>query len=106
MEPSTTVIVEQQPQGQLPRATDPIINIRNCKLLDRIDNVMRDCHDGPASKPRPQTAKGDLVEYAAQSDEDRAKALDNLICECIQDESFVTLMEDVEGAWKRIGLGF
>lgn len=100
----TTTIPEQPLQTQPPQITDPIINISSHGLLDSIDNFMRKYHDLPAPKPH-QTAKEQLAEYAAQSDEDRAKAVDNMICEYIKNEDFGKLMDDVEGSWKRIGLG-
>ena len=100
-----TAISEHSLQAQPPQATDPLINIRNHELLDTIDNFMRKYHDLATPKPPPQTAKEHLAEYAAQSDEDRARAIDNMICTCLEDENFGKLMEDVEGAWKRIGLG-
>ena len=86
--------------------TFPLINISSSNLLDSIDNFMRRYHELPVAKPLPKTAKEHLAEFAAQSDEDLAKAIDNMICECIKDENFGRLMEGVEGAWKRIGLGF
>lgn len=102
----TTSIPEQNPQEQPGQATDLRISITNHKLLDTIDNLMRKYHDMPAPKPPPQTAKEHLAESAARSDEGRAKAIDNVICECLKDESFEMLMDNVEGAWKTIGLGF
>ena len=105
-EAPTSAVAEQQPQEQPPQVISPLINISNHDLLDTIDNFMRKYHDLPAPRPPPQTAKEHLAEYAAQNDEDRAKAIDNKICECIKDENFGKLMDDVEGAWKRIGLGF
>lgn len=101
----TTAIPEQPVQAKSSQTTDPLIDISSPNLLDSIDNFMRRYHDLPATKPPPKTAQEHLAEFAAQSDEDRAKAIDNQICECIKDENFGRLMEDVEGAWKRIGLG-
>ena len=90
-------------QAQLPNPV--LLSINAEELLSSVDTWIRKYHDLPAPKP-PQTAKDHLAVYAAQSDEDRAKAIDNLICECLQDENFGKLVEDVEGAWRRIGLGF
>ena len=98
-------VTEEAPQAQQPKATDPLVNIANCALLESIDDLMRKYHDLPAPRYSSRTSKDYLADYAAQDEEDRVKALDNLICKCIQDESFVKLMEDIEGAWKRIGLG-
>lgn len=76
------------------------------ELLDSVDGWIRKFNNLPAPPQPPQTAKELLAEYAKQSDEARAKAIDNLICEYLEDENFVKLVEDVEGAWRRIGLGF
>ena len=98
-------VTEQAPLAQQPEATGPLTKIANYALLESIDDLMRKYHEVPAPRSSSRTSKDYLADYAAQDEEDRVKALDNLICKCIQDESFVKLMEDVEGAWKRIGLG-
>ena len=102
----TTTVPKQAPQVQPPQATDVLVNIANRDLLDSIDNLVRKYHDLPAPEPPPRSAEEHLAEYAAQSDDDRAKAIDNMICKYINDENFWKLMDDVEGSWKRIGLGF
>ena len=84
--------------------TDPLINTSSRNLLETIDNLMRRYHDPPAPKAPSRTSQDCLAEYAAQSEADRVKAIDDLIHECIKDENFTKLMEDVEGAWKSIGL--
>jgi hypothetical protein len=76
------------------------------ELLDSVDGWIRKFNNLPAVPNQTQTAKGLRAEYAKQSDKARAEAIDNLICECLEDENFIKLAEDVEGAWKRIGLGF
>ena len=76
------------------------------ELLDSVDGWIRKFNNLPAVPKQSQTAKELRAEYAKQSDEARAEAIDNLICECLEDENFIKLAEDVEGAWKRIGLGF
>ena len=103
--PLRKTVTEQGPQAQQSQATDQLTRITNYALLESIDDLMRKYHEPPAPRSSSQTSKDYLAEYAAQDEEDRVKALDNLICHCIQDESFVKLMEDIEGAWKRIGLG-
>lgn len=99
-----TAVPKQLLPEQLPQGIDPRFIIRNHDLLDTIDNFIRKYHDLPAPKPSLQTAKEQLAEYAAQSEEDRARALDDMICTCLEDESFGTLMEDIEKAWKGVGL--
>ena len=46
-----------------------------------------------------------LAEWAAQSPEDRAAALDEFMIAHLDDPSFTTLCEDVENCWRRIALG-
>ena len=47
----------------------------------------------------------DLNNYAAQSDEDRAAALDDFIIANLENPAFTALCEDVEKCWRRIALG-
>ncbi len=91
--------------GQLTQAAPSLSNIAPTEFLDSLDGWIRKYENLPAPKP-PQTAKEQLAKYAKHSDEDRAKAIDNMICECLEDENFIKLVEDVEGAWRRIGLDF
>ncbi|KAI9714160.1 MAG: hypothetical protein M1812_006488 [Candelaria pacifica] len=58
-----------------------------------------------AGRPPPMQAQ-DLSTYAAQSDEDRAAQIDNMICDLIMDDNFLKLREDVENSWRRIALGY
>ena len=81
-------------------------SVTPAELLDSVDGWIRKYNSLTALPKPPQSAKEHLGEYAKHSDEERAKAIDNLICECLQDENFGKLVEDVEGAWRRIGLGF
>ena len=101
-------IPECQHREELPEATDPLIptavNTRHQGLLDSIDNKLRQFRDITTPKSGPQTGKDQLAEYAAQSD-DNAKILDSFICECIKNDDFWELMDDIERSWKRIGLG-
>ncbi|KAI9818791.1 MAG: hypothetical protein M1827_007611 [Pycnora praestabilis] len=46
-----------------------------------------------------------LAAYAAQSDQDRLVAIDDMICQNLMDDNFLQLCEDVENSWRRIGLG-
>ena len=101
----TTAVPEQPLLEQPPHATDPHSEIRNHDLLDTIDNFTRKYHDFPAPKPPPQTTKEQLAEYAAQSDEERERTIENMMRTCLEDETFSKLMEDVEKVWKKIGMG-
>lgn len=57
-----------------------------------------------ATRPPPNT-NNSLAAYAAQSDEDRLAAVDTFLCQNLMDDDFLTLCEDVERSWLRIGLG-
>ncbi|KAK0515136.1 hypothetical protein JMJ35_002515 [Cladonia borealis] len=80
-------------------------DMKPAELLDSLHGWIQKYHHLPAPEP-PKTSKDHLAEYAKHSDEERAKAIDKLICDCLQDENFHKLVEDLEGTWKRIGLGF
>lgn len=46
-----------------------------------------------------------LANYAGLPPAERLALLDNYFCERMEDEGFVSLCEDVEACWRRIGLG-
>ncbi len=46
-----------------------------------------------------------LKTYAMQSDDQRRAALDSFIFKSLDSEEFLTLVEDMEVNWARIGLG-
>ena len=93
--------VEQQ-KGPLGSAFS---DMKPAELLDSLHGWIQKYHHLPAPEP-PKTSKDHLAEYAKHSDEERVKAIDTLICDCLQDENFHKLVEDLEGTWRRIGLGF
>ncbi|KAL9127554.1 MAG: hypothetical protein Q9217_003596 [Psora testacea] len=76
------------------------------EVMASLDTWIRKYHHLTAPSQPLMTDKDQLANYAAQSDEERSKIIDNMICECLQDENFGKLAEDVERSWKRIGLGF
>ena len=75
------------------------------EVMDRLDHWVRRYQDLPVPQ-RPQTASENLAAYAAQPEETRMAVIDDMIVECLGDENFIKLVEDVEKSWKRIGLGF
>ena len=83
----------------------PTIEISPEDYMNRLDEWVRNYQHLPAPEPRPKP-NSDLADYAAQSEEDRLAILDTMICECLEDQNFVKLVEDVDKSWKRIGLGF
>lgn len=88
-----------------PRCLSSTGEISPEEYMGRLDNWVRSYQDLPAPKPC-QSPLSDLAPYAAQSEEDRLAVIDDMICEYLEDENFVKLVEDVEKSWKRIGLGF
>ncbi|KAF2139376.1 uncharacterized protein K452DRAFT_360606 [Aplosporella prunicola CBS 121167] len=48
---------------------------------------------------------GDIRTYATLPDDNRINILDEFFAECIADDDFLTLCEDVNSCWRRIGLG-
>ncbi len=97
----SSLTVEQQ-KGPLGSAFS---DIKPAELLDSLHDWIQKYHHLPAPEP-PKTSKDHLAEYAKHSEEERVKAIDKLICDCLQDENFHRLVEDLEGTWRRIGLGF
>lgn len=100
-EKSSSLPVEQQ-KGPLGSA---LSDVKPAELLDSLHGWIQKYHHLPAPEP-PRTSKDHLAEYAKHSDAERAKAIDKLICDCLEDENFYKLVEDLEGTWRRIGLGF
>lgn len=45
-----------------------------------------------------------LRNYAAQSDEDRLAVLNNFFADCVGNDDFIKLLEDVEGCWRRVAV--
>lgn len=84
-------------------------NIAPEEYMDRLDHWVRKYQDLPAPKPMVKstsTKKDQLAAYAAQTEDERLEALDNMICDYLDDENFVKLVEDMDKSWRRIGLGF
>lgn len=88
-----------------PKCLSSVGEISPEEYMSRLDEWVRSYQDLPAPKPRPSPLS-DLTAYAAQSEEDRLAVIDDMICEYLEDENFIKLVEDVEKSWKRIGLGF
>ncbi|KAL8925315.1 MAG: hypothetical protein Q9208_003605 [Pyrenodesmia sp. 3 TL-2023] len=83
-------------------------NVPPEEYMDRLDHWVRKYQDLPAPKPtvKPSTDKEQLAAYVAQPEPERLAALDSMICDYLDDENFVKLVEDMDKSWRRIGLGF
>lgn len=75
------------------------------EYLTALDDWIRKYHNLPAPAA-PKSDKERLAEYAAKPDGERKKIIDNMVLECLQDENFMKLCQDVERSWKRVCLGF
>ncbi|KAG7007591.1 hypothetical protein G7Y79_00009g027000 [Physcia stellaris] len=82
-----------------------IEEISPSEFMSSLEGFVREYQHLPAPRPQP-TAAEDLAAYAAQPDEVRQAVIKDLILECLGDENFVKLAEDVDAEWRRIGLGF
>ncbi len=74
-------------------------------IMDRLDHWVRKHQDLLVPK-QAQDAAENLAAYAAQPEETRLGVIDDMIVECLGDENFIKLVEDVDKSWRRIGLGF
>ena len=82
--------------------SNPLLaNINPAEFLDSLEGWIQVHHDLPAPKA-PVTAKDQLAEYASKGEVERHKIIDNMICECLRDENFGKLCDDLEEHWKRI----
>ncbi|KAL8905081.1 MAG: hypothetical protein Q9207_002855 [Kuettlingeria erythrocarpa] len=88
--------------------TNDFENVPPEEYMDRLDHWVRKYQDLPTPKPtiKPSTDKEQLAAYVAQPEKERLAALDNMICDYLDDENFVKLVEDMDKSWRRIGLGF
>jgi len=94
-------------QGPTPGTAPPpnplLAGIRPEDYMTSLDKWIREYHDLPAPQP-PVTAKDQLAAWAAQTEEKRSKSIDNMICECLGDDNFIKMVEELERHWKRVGL--
>ncbi|MCJ1463892.1 hypothetical protein MMC07_002501 [Pseudocyphellaria aurata] len=79
-------------------------DVEPAEIMARLDSWVREYQHLPAPRPMEPTSEN-LTKYAAQSKEERMTIIDDMICECLGDENFVKLVEDVRQSWRRIGMG-
>lgn len=79
-------------------------DVEPAEIMARLDSWVREYQHLPAPRPMEPTSEN-LTTYAAQSKEERMTIIDDMICECMGDENFVKLVEDVGQSWRRIGMG-
>jgi hypothetical protein len=71
--------------------------------LDRIDTAMTSAAN--ATLHSRVSDQDSLADYAAMKYEERMAVIEKLIVEGVDDENFITLCEDVQSCWQRIGFG-
>lgn len=81
-------------ESQSPLSTPPTSDIHNYRAA-------------PGKSPANPTTQvnEDLAAYAMQSNEGRRAALNEFIFKCLGDDNFLTLLEDMETCYARVGLG-
>lgn len=90
--------VEQTPQ--VPRVQNTLHTQDNLTTSNSNDN--------PASKPNNKLTgltEDHLAQYLSSPTAERIAFLENWMCELIDDDSFMTLCEDVDGTWRRFAFG-
>ena len=97
--------VPEKPLSVLGKFAKDFENISPEEYMDRLDHWVREYQDLPAPKSL-QSEKEKMAEYAARPEEERVMVIDQMIMECLEDENFGKLVEDVEKSWKRVALGF
>lgn len=105
IEPSTNPKPHPGSSKTLNKAPNVFEDVEPAEFMARLDGWVREYQHLPAPRPRAATSEN-LAAYAAQSKEERMMIIDDMICECLGDENFVKLAEDVGESWRRIGLGF
>ena len=98
-------IAQAAPASPTSRSNPFLTPIQPVEFMASLDTWIRNYHHLPCPISG-FTAADHLAEYAGRNDEERSQVIENMICECLQDENFGKLAEDVERTWRRIGLGF
>lgn len=104
-EPPTNPKSHPGPSKTPSQAPNVFEDVEPAEFMARLDGWVREYQHLPAPRPLEATSEN-LAAYAAQSKEERMMIIDDMICECLGDENFVKLVEDVGESWRRIGLGF
>lgn len=110
--PPQVLAPQSSPSQQAPRPPNPLLTpISPTEILTSFDHWIRMFHDLPdpnsnaPSEAPSSKAKDQLVVFAGKSEEERARIVDEMVCECLRNENFGTFVDAVEGSWRRVGLG-
>lgn len=95
-----------RPQGPTEQTKNTADNEVSDEYFARIDAFVQKYHNRPAAEAYFENAGTDLAAFAALPEAERLAVIDAEIIDCIGDDNFLQLCEDVEKSWKRIALGF
>lgn len=95
-----------RPKNPTEQITNPKDNEVSDEYFARIDAFVQKHHSRSLADAYFGSAAADRAAFAALPEAERLAAIDAEIMECIMDDNFVQLCEDVEKSWKRIALGF
>ena len=100
----------QSHPGQPKNPTEQFTHPKDYQVPDeyftRIDAFVQKHHNRPLAETYFDNAAADRAAFAALPEAERLAAIDTQIMECVLDDGFLQLCEDVEKSWKRIALGF
>ncbi|KUM59783.1 hypothetical protein ACN42_g7350 [Penicillium freii] len=114
-EASQSLLLYEEPTAS--QQTAPVCEFtEQTPLVPRVQNTPHSHYnltnsnpnDNPASKSNnkaPGPAEDQLAQYLSSPTAERIAFLENWMCELIDDDSFMTLCEDVDGTWRRFAFG-
>ena len=105
----TKTVIEESPAEANMSLAEPskatAADITPDELMTSLDTWIRKFQNLPVPQPANNLTDA-LAEYASKDDQERARVINNMICDCLENENFGKLVADVENTWMRIGLGF
>ncbi|KAI4115329.1 MAG: hypothetical protein LQ345_004056 [Seirophora villosa] len=112
LSPAASTPQPPQPPTTIPPHSPTNLTTSQQNLITHLSQILQNFHNPPPPPQAPtpalpptSTDATQLAAYAAQPEAERLRALEEKVCELVQEEGFVRLVEDVERVWVRIGLG-
>lgn len=98
------------PSSTLGRPSSAVTDKAEITRRKAASSIARDHQDDPethrlADLIRTSTRSRDLQSYTTQPQDVRGNLLNEFFVECIEDDDFQLLCQDVASSWRRIGLG-
>ena len=95
--------IKTSPPNQEPPMTTQGFALDEC--ISRLGQWIKHNNDKPTSPIIPEKG-ADLAAYEALPNEEKNTAIDNMLCDCLEDPKFLRLVEDVQSSWVRQGFSF